>query len=78
MVRYTGSYEGGNALVPALPRFLPPCATLLLAAPPGGFIQKMSPSHTHTSCPYHNGKVSTESSRVGLHYSNKAAAGSIV
>lgn len=46
--------EGGKALIPALPRFLPR-ATLLWAAPPGGFIQKMSPSHTHTFCPYHYG-----------------------
>lgn len=43
-----GPTMGGKALIPALPRFLF-CATLFLAAPPGGFIQKMSPSHTqHT------------------------------
>lgn len=62
-----GPTMGGKALIPALPRFLF-CATLFLAAPPGGFIQKMSPSHTqhtHTFCLYRNGKQV---------HSNKAAA----
>lgn len=43
MVRYTGSPRRGKRPHPRPPA-LPPRATLLLAAPPGGFVQKVSSS----------------------------------
>lgn len=71
------AYEGGKS-----PRPRAPALPSSLCNPPlgrsSGRVHPENVPVTHTSCPYHNGKVSTESSRVGLHYSNKAAAGSIV
>lgn len=54
-------HEGGKGLIPAVPRFLPPCATFLSAAPPGGFVQRTRLSHLFG--PYHRGKYAHRATR---------------